>query len=466
MPRNNKAVSKAQIIAYALPVIGTSFIGGGAVIVLQGVYAKHYGLALTSIATVLLIAQLFDAITDPVVGYLSDHHYRHSGSRKSFIVCGSLLFILSSYLLYAPIRDVTVTYFLVFFLGYFLAITLFDIPHSAWGSEISREPEARTRLFAYRALAMNIGYLLFFALPQLPMFETPEFTPETMKLTVLLAGLLLLPTLYICIRYVPDGPQTHARKSEAIGSCDIPLKSKKPVIKIVMGNVPFLLFIGAFFFAMIGAGMYFSLLFIFVDAYLGLGHKFSLLSLIGIVIGILAVGFWCQVVVRLDKKITWILGALCILAGILGTGLLSPGEDSLWVLVSLMILVYLGLASMNVISPSLLSDLIDYGTWKYGDDYAGTYFSAYGLVVKASWAVGGAIALGLAGLYGFDPAATVHTAGTIFGLHLAIVWLPVLFILISLIFITLVSINSRLNRIIRRALNRREARQLKICHQT
>lgn len=462
MPKDSKTVGTAKMIAYASPVVATSFLAGGAIMVLQGIYAKHYGLALTSIATVLLISQLFDAITDPVVGYLSDLHYGRNGSRKPFVVCGGLLFILSSIFLYAPIVDVTFTYFLVCFLAYFLAVTLFDIPHSAWGSEISRDSKVRTHLFAYRAVAMNFGFLLFFALPQLPMFETTEFTPETMKWVVIIAGVLLLPTLYICMKFVPDGYQIQASKTVTINSGKNLPQTNKSVVKAVMSNKPFLLFMGAFFFAMTGAGMYFSMVFIYVDAYLGFGDKFSLLSLIGLVVGTLAVGFWYQVAVRLDKKITWALGVLCILAGTLAMGLVSSAENSFWLLVPAMVLIYFGIASVNVISPSLLSDLIDYCTWKDGGDYAASYFSVYGMVIKATWAIGAAMALGLAGWYGFDPAATVHTSQAVFGLHLGIVWLPALIMAFSLVFITLVPINAHRHAIICKALDRREVRHLKV----
>ena len=52
---------------YAAPFFGVSLLMGP-LAVLSGIYAKHYGFALTTIATVILVARLFDAITDPVIG--------------------------------------------------------------------------------------------------------------------------------------------------------------------------------------------------------------------------------------------------------------------------------------------------------------------------------------------------------------------------------------------------------------
>lgn len=462
---NKKPIRAIGLLAYALPVVSTSFIGGAAITVLQGLYSKHYGLALTSIALVLLISQLFDAVSDPIIGYLSDCHYKHTGSRKPFVIFGGLLFVLSSYFLYVPIGPVTFTYFLIFFLAYFLAITLFDIPHSAWGCEISRDPVDRNRLFAYRALAMNLGFLLFFSLPQLPIFITAEFTPDTMKLTVLIAGLLLLPSLYICARFAPNSHQYQVSESASIERKTRSGQHKNELIRAFLKNMPFVLFMCAFFFSMTGAGMYFSLLFIYVDSYLGFGTQFSFLSMVSLIAGILAISLWYRVAAFLDKKLTWGLGVVCIAIGIWGMASLVQGEAGLLRLLLMIVLVYVGFACVNMMSPSLLSDIVDFGTWKYGSDYAASCFSIYTLVVKASWAVGGAGGLGLAGWYNFDPSSAGHTAETIVGLHLAIVWLPTSLTMISLIFIALVPINARRHRLIRKALDRRELRQNRICDQ-
>ena len=61
-----------KIIAFAMPLIGVTLLLGPVIAVLGGIYAKYYGLSLTSIAAVILAAKLFDAVTDPLIGYYSD----------------------------------------------------------------------------------------------------------------------------------------------------------------------------------------------------------------------------------------------------------------------------------------------------------------------------------------------------------------------------------------------------------
>ncbi len=113
---------------------------GAPIPILQGIYAKYYGFSLTTLATIILLARFFDAITDPLIGYYSDRYARRTGTRKPFILAGGLLLILSAYFLYVPIggdigesSNVSVAYFTFWFMALYLAMTLFEIPHSALG---------------------------------------------------------------------------------------------------------------------------------------------------------------------------------------------------------------------------------------------------------------------------------------------------------------------------------------------
>ena len=71
-----------KIIAFVMPQVGVVLLLGPVLAVLGGIYAKYYGLSLTNIAAVILAAKLFDAITDPLIGYCSDRWRLKTGSRK------------------------------------------------------------------------------------------------------------------------------------------------------------------------------------------------------------------------------------------------------------------------------------------------------------------------------------------------------------------------------------------------
>lgn len=453
----------SQYGAYAAPSVVLSFLYSPMGIV-QGIYAKHFGLAMTTIATVLLISRLFDAVTDPLIGHWSDYHHSKSGSRKPFVIAGGLLFGISSYFLYVPIdplqlnasTNVSTTYFLAWFLMFYLAWTLVEIPHLAWGSELVTRAKDKNKLYSLRALSTYLGILLFYLVPFLPVFSDSSFTPKTLQWAAVAAGLLLLPTLYLCAKLTPDGTHIAKQRFKQHGLWVFR--------KEILANKPFLFFIAAFVLYGMGAvGMFFTLMFIFIDTYLGLGKHFALLSIIGICCGLLSISFWYWLSNYLGKKAAWSLGVLSYLIGVLSAVFLEPGEASLALVATIIILAYVGSTPVVSISPSLLADIIDFSTWKFGTDRAATYFSIYTLVLKTSTAIGGSIGFGLAGWYGFDPSSAAHTKEAIYGLRLATCWLPAMLMLCSIFIMALVPINTYRHNIIRRRLNASPGLQPKIC---
>jgi len=162
---------------------------------------------------------------------------------------------------------------------------------------------------------------------------------------------------------------------------------------------------------------------------------------------------WRQLANRLGKKTVWITGKLFTCAGALGLISLSPGDTVFLDIVWPYMLFQLGMVAGAIAAPSLVSDLIDYSNWKFKTDCTAGYYGLYILMTKAFMALGSALGIMLLGWYGFDPAAPVYTAETIFVVHLAIGWLPILLFLVAIVFLCLVPINTRRHRIIRRRLD-------------
>ena len=149
---------------------------GAPIHILQGIYAKYYGFSLTTLASIILLARLFDAITDPLIGYYSDRYARRKGTRKPFILAGGLLLILSAYFLICTYwrnvvgesRNVSVAYFTFWFMALYLAMTLFEIPHSAWASELALTSADKAKIFSFRSVAGSLGMVCFYLVPLLP----------------------------------------------------------------------------------------------------------------------------------------------------------------------------------------------------------------------------------------------------------------------------------------------------------
>lgn len=411
---------------YSLPVITTAWLMAP-IGVIQGIYAKYYGFELTTIATIVLVARLFDAITDPLIGYYSDRHKEKNGSRKTFILTGALLFIVSSYFLYVPPDVVTVTYFTVWYMIFYLSYTLFDIPHIAWGNEFDHDIEKRTKNFSFRSAAGYFGLMLFYLVPLSPFFETDSITPETLNYTVLVAAVLMIPFLWACLRKVPSGEVFLSAGVSGKGSIGFS-KAYTTIFK----SSPFKLFLVFMLFFNVSIGMWYALIFIYVDAYLGLGELFSKVFLLAFLVGILATPGWYFLVTRLGKKIPFCLAVCFLIVSFIYTGTMNPGETTFLDLILVKCIGTLGISCSGILVYSLLGDIASYGCWKFGGSSNATYLSLYVFFAKASVAVSTASALGIAGVYGFNAADTLHSGNSILGIKLAISWIPSLLMLASL----------------------------------
>ena len=464
----HSAVSKGHCLSYSAPSMASIWMISP-VVVIQGIYAKHHGLSLSTIAVVVLIAHLFNAISDPVVGYYSDRYYQRRGTRKPFIAVGGLLLIVSSYCLYVPPQQVGAVYFTFWYMVVYLAWTLFEIPHTAWASDLASSSKDKTLIYTYRAITGYIGMALFYAVPLLPLFDSTEITPATIEVSVIAAGVLMLPLLSLCLKGAPDGGARLRNNTQVVNNStekgSVPLKRTGRVaitikdsyifLQSILNNRPFLLFVSASLFVSLGSGMWYALIFIYVDTYLGLGEAFTKMFLLAFIVGLISAPLWYKLAVWQGKRNTWAIAVVLIMFSLVYTQTLTPDEASLAQLVALKIIQTLGFACMGVVAPAVLSEIADYSLWKEGAERTATYFALHTFVQKTSGGLASALGFGIAGYYGFDASAKTHNEISAWGLNMAITWVPLLFTCPALIFILSTPINSRRHAIVQRRLGAR-----------
>ena len=124
----------------------------------------------------IMMALIFDAISDPIVGHVSDHLHSRWGRRHPFMYASALPVAAGYYLLWNPPASLSPGELFAFFLVMAIAvrtfITFYEIPSSALVSELTEDYDERTALIGYRyffgwwgGLAMSVLTFLVF-LPQ------------------------------------------------------------------------------------------------------------------------------------------------------------------------------------------------------------------------------------------------------------------------------------------------------------
>lgn len=165
-------------------------------------YNQVLGLSGTLAGLALGIALVFDAVTDPMAGSVSDHWRSKLGRRHPFLYAAILPMSISFYFLLTPPSGLTQFELFAWLLGFSVlvrgAMTVYYVPHVALGAELTTNFHERTTVVGYRMffgtfgglLAVIIGFGYFFASsPAFPrgQFNHAAYPPFALSLSILMA---------------------------------------------------------------------------------------------------------------------------------------------------------------------------------------------------------------------------------------------------------------------------------------
>jgi Na+/melibiose symporter-like transporter len=319
-----------------------------------------------------------------------------------------------------------------------------DLPHTSWGNDLTLEYQGRARIFSVRTLMNRVGSVAFYALPLLPIYATSDYTPQTLQHAVYIgAGMMLLGLLW-ALKSAPAGITVPTARQD----------SATLLLHSLIHNKPLLVFFAAFGLTGLCYGMWFGLLYFYLDSYLGRGDQLAMMFITATVLSAVSLPGLLALIRRTSKSTVWAVGIVLFIGQLIGAGLMSPGIVS-WLPFMLVPIALLSFACQEVAALSILGDIADYGKLKFRRDRTTTYFACVALLFQIAVGLGGGLAMKIASYWQFQPAATAHTSSAIFGLKLGFVIVPVCWAFLGLIFILLTPIDRRRHGIIQRRLESR-----------
>ena len=157
-----------QGLGYGLLGLPLAFVALPLYVHLPNLYASRYGVPLATLGAVLLLARLFDAVTDPWLGRIGDRLFARSAKQVlRAAVLASLALVLGMALLFFPpwtppgdTRALLGTLVMTC-----LAFSLLAITHQSWGARLGGDELQRTRIVAWREGAGLAGVVLASVLP-------------------------------------------------------------------------------------------------------------------------------------------------------------------------------------------------------------------------------------------------------------------------------------------------------------
>lgn len=402
---------------YSGPAIVVSMLTMALVVYIPAFYATEVGLGLTGTGLLFLVARVWDAIIDPLVGSLSDATRSRWGARKPWIIVGTPLLIWTTWQLFNPGEGISSINMLVLLMLYYLAWTLVQIPYLSWGAELSNDYKERARIVGVREGAMFIGVLMATGLPML-IFPGPKTSiGDILGLFAWITAFLLPVTVVLAIRWVPAGSVADTN-------------FQKPYAKMrsLLVNGPFRRLLLATFLSWLGVHVYNAAVLLIIEFGLRLPtNNFLLLVFIQFLVGTGMAPIITRSANRWGKH-------KVLAAGVFGSALTLPmmllvQPGAMYQVMMVFALLGVVISPIWILPTALVADAVDVGRLQGGGNQAGVYMSLYNLVNKLALSLGVGIALPLMDLLGFDPAATDPALTDVTSLMLVGLVLPGLFLI-------------------------------------
>jgi GPH family glycoside/pentoside/hexuronide:cation symporter len=384
------------------------------------------------------LPRLFDALTDPIMGFISDNTNTRWGRRRPYIFIGAILSGIFFILLWQMDETNSVTYnfwyFLIMSMVFLIGNTMFATPLIGLGYEMTDDYNERTRLMAFSQTIGQIAWMIvpwFWVLVANPDLFADQAT-GVRQLSILVGVACMVLGLFPAIfcRGI-DSEKIENRQEMSFKLIFSNLKSLIDGIVLISKNKPFARLCGATFlvfngFQMVASFSFFIIVFYMFNGDYGMAGNWPawFSTITAITTAFLVIPIVSKIADMYGKRNAFIIStALSIVGYILKWWGFSP--DNPWLMFMPIPFMAFGLGGLFTLMLSMTADVCDLDELNNGmPRKEGTFGAIYWWMVK----VGQALALVLGGLVlkivGFDQNTATQTIDTLTNLRLADIFIP------------------------------------------
>lgn len=418
--------------------------------------------------TIYLFPRIFDAFTDPIMGFISDNTKSRWGRRRQYVFIGAIVMGLAFVVMWQLYRanglEYNFIYFMLWSFIFYFGLTIFSVPYVAMGYEMSNDFHERTSIMG---VAQWIGQWAWVIAPWFwvimydnTLFESADVATRTLAVYVgiIFALCAMVPAVFIKSKSTLNENYSPLSLSTIGGSLKKILSGFKEAFKLKpfkqLCIATFLVFNA---FNTVAAFSFFIIVYHLFNGDAGAAGVWP--TLFGC-LGALGTTFLViPIVTRLSKRIgkrnAFIASqGVSIIGYILLWFLFIPGKPYMFIFA--LPLFSFGIGSLFVLMMSMTADVIDMDELNTGLRREGTFGAIYWWMVKFGFAIAGGLSGVIMTLVGFDSGADVQPEGAITGLRAFFSGLPITGTLIAMYVMRNYNVDEQRANEVRAELNRRK----------
>ena len=397
------------------------------------------GLSPALAGAVLLFGRVWDAINDPLIGWLSDRTVSPLGRRYPWMLGGVIPLAISSVLLWTvppfPNQMGVFAYYIVLSIFAFAAFTAVQLPYTALAAELADDYDERTDLIGMKS-AFSIGGSIVALLMAQVVFARVANPARQYFILGSLSASLAVVIIGLCVagtyrRYW----QVQRGRPRLATAAQSPAQSLAllPQLRSVFSNSAFRQILGLYLCGWMSVQVTAAMLPYFVGAWMRLpATHFAQMALAVQGTAIAMLWGWDWVAKRTGKRTVFLLGAPLAAIALGGLATVQPGQV-VW-MYTLGIMAGIGVATLYMVPFAMLPDVIDLDELNTGLRREGLYFSALVFLQKLGLALALFISGQVLGWTGYVANADTQPAAALNAIRLLIGPLPALLLGVGLWF--------------------------------
>ena len=387
---------------------------------------------------VSLVPRVFDALTDPIMGFISDNTKSRWGRRRQYVFIGAIIMGIAFIIMWQLFREnglqYNFTYFLLSSLVFYLGLTIFSVPYVAIGYEMSNDFHERTHIMA---VAQWIGQWAWVIAPWFwvimydpTWYETADIAVRELAIWVgiICALFAMVPAIFIESKSTLNENYSPLTLKNIGGSLkEIIISFKEAFQSIPFRKLCFATFLVFNAFNTVAAFTFFIIVYYLFNGDAGAAGIWPTLfgSVGALSTTFLVIPIVTQMSKKLGKKKAFLVTqSISVIGYIMLWFLFVPGKPYLF-LFALPFFSF-GIGGLFTLMMSMTADVIDLDELNTGKRREGTFGAIYWWMVKFGFGIAGGLSGAIFTVIGFDTGLEVQSESAITGLRLFFSGLPIL----------------------------------------